>query len=379
MAKIIKYYRMRLGNDFGDSYGFVDKCYNEKFVGVYYFIEKDLTSYEGDDFEREFNEECDKNLPCDKKKNRDRQLKDRFKLFDMFCKTIKIDDIVVCPTSKTYDEYLIGKIISECYYEDCIDLPHRRSVQWFSYELSLTVNNIIKQNVAVVDLSKSNNTISEINKFLGYHQGIKTTDNSSNKPAKPNSILIKAKKNYKNQGSNVLANEKQNIEQPNKITDRIEKIIVAINAHCANHNVDPIFEDILEEWIEIKKICESKNDFINFSLKLNIIIREKTSNKKPFKRNDGNHRLPDEFAKKNEKTKAFFEIVGAFRNKYGHTKQRLNESDRKISYSEALEKLLGSRTEPTTKEEFQTLQINMLKLFEESMNILLKIIKEMYN
>ena len=369
---------MRLGNDFGDSYGFVDKCYNENFVGVYYFINTDLTSYEGDDFEREFNKECDKNLPYDEKKDRDKQLRDRYKYFEMFCKTMKIGDIVVCPTSKAYDKYLIGKIISECYYENGNNLPHRRGIQWISNELTLTVNNIIKQIVAVVDLSKSIDIIKEINEFLKNPSDAKISGSSVSITSMPKNKPVKDKKDADNKSNPNQKKTPNIIEKPNKITDRIEKKIVAINAHCANHNVDPIFEDILEEWIEIKKICESKNDFINFSLKLNIIIREKTSNKKPFKKNNGNHRLPDEFSKNNEKTKEFFEIVGAFRNKYGHKKQRLNESNRKISYPEALEKLLGSKTEPTTKEEFQTLQINMLKLFNDSMGILHEIIKKLY-
>jgi len=93
------------------------------------------------------------------------------------------------------------------------------------------------------------------------------------------------------------------------------------------------------------------------------------------------YRLPKEFVKPNTETKQFMEIVDILRHTLGeaHTPSKLKIPEWKISYPEALEKLLGSKIEPQTQIEFQRLQIEILKLFENSMKILLDIVKKELN
>ncbi len=45
------------------------------------------------------------------------------------CKGINIGDIILCPTGE--GAYHVGEVTSEYYYVPDVDLPHRRTVQWY--------------------------------------------------------------------------------------------------------------------------------------------------------------------------------------------------------------------------------------------------------
>jgi hypothetical protein len=196
---------MRLGDDFGNPYRYVQKCYDEKFVGVYYFIEKDLTKHEGKEFEDEFKKECDKNLPNDSKKDRKKSLDSRLRLFRLFCKEIEIGDIMLCPENNDYSSFFVGKITSDCYFNEGEGLVHRRKIEWYPTKLSLNdISKIIKLSPTIVEI-KDNSTLAEIKK--NYPDMTKQTketdpasivcgnydkgDNSKSQEHRPNSILIK--------------------------------------------------------------------------------------------------------------------------------------------------------------------------------------------
>lgn len=154
----MRYYRIRLGDDF-NPYGFAQKCYDEKFVGVYYFIEKDFTCYNDIEFENEFLKECDKNLPIDPKKDRNQQLKSRLRLFRMFCREIEVGDILLCPKNNTYSSFLVGKITSDCYFQQGKVMPHRRNVVWLPETISLNDNSSIKHRTTIVKIKDVQNNI----------------------------------------------------------------------------------------------------------------------------------------------------------------------------------------------------------------------------
>ena len=168
--------------------------------------------------------------------------------------------------------------------------------------------------------------------------------------------------------------------QIHEIKKRIEKLIIQVNKNCKNHNKPNVFSELMlmANLNEIGDICQSKNDFKNFALNLYIIIYEKTRERKS-PHNKGNpytYRLPNEFTKIGTKTREFFDIVGALRHEYAHSEPEYNIPINKISYPDVLEKLLGNKNEPTKTEEFQKLQIEILKRFEESMKTLLEIVKK---
>jgi len=209
---------MRLGDDFGKPYAYVQQCHDENFVGVYYFIEKDLSGYEDDKFEKEFLKECSKNMPENNERNREKSLNSKFKLFRLFCKEIKIGDIILCPENNTYSSFLVGKIISDCYFNEEEGLKHRRDVEWFQNKLNLKIfskkikneeekriENKIKLNAAIVKFNDDDKILNdEIKEFFDKtkhkKKEIELTNNShkkdnSNKTQqpKPLAILIKRK------------------------------------------------------------------------------------------------------------------------------------------------------------------------------------------
>jgi hypothetical protein len=90
------------------------------------------------------------------------------------------------------------------------------------------------------------------------------------------------------------------------------------------------------------------------------------------------YKFPKEFIKPNTETRRFMEIIDILAHTFNKTlaPSKLNIPEWKVSYPEALEELLGSKIEPQAPEEFQNLQFEVLKRFENAMKILLKILKK---
>ena len=85
--------------------------------------------------------------------------------------------------------------------------------------------------------------------------------------------------------------------------------------------------------------------------------------------------MPNDFKKPNTPTKHFMDIVDIFRHSFGgaHTMSMIWISKGKISKPDAINELTGSKNEPQSEEDFQKLQIEILKLFKDAMATLLKI------
>jgi hypothetical protein len=182
-------------------------------------------------------------------------------------------------------------------------------------------------------------------------------------------------------------------DEPQDIFDRAMEKIKDINRECKNRNKSSIFKSSVYEYSEeIKKSCISLFDnrteylykiiFKDFISNLYIMIyettREEKSNNtkgKPFY----DYKLPDGFLNKGTTTRHFMDIVGTLRHHYAHLEPEYKESIKKISWGDVLNELLGNRNEPKSKEDFQKLQIEVLKRFEASMDKLLEIVKNELN
>jgi len=171
----------------------------------------------------------------------------------------------------------------------------------------------------------------------------------------------------------------QSYETLHEIVQRIKKTIVLINQNSTNHGKHLIFNDTstLEVWNAIEESCYYKELFINFALKLYILIYETTRGEDPGRKISSGkpiyiYYLPDEFLKIGTPTRHFMDIVGTFRHHYAHKDAEYNNSIiKKLSYPSAIKELLGSQDEPHLSEDFQKIQIEILKLFENAMNTLL--------
>ena len=173
----------------------------------------------------------------------------------------------------------------------------------------------------------------------------------------------------------------QRIEQPYEIVHRAMDKITEINQNCKNHKRDPIFKQKVHELSRIiEKSCTSKEQFINFTLNLYLIIYETTRKTIPNANTKGkpfyDYKLPDEFIRNGTPTKHFMDIVGTFRHHYAHLEPEYKVTIKKISYEDALFKLSKNRDEPKSREDFQRLQIGVLKLFEKAMESLLEMLKD---
>jgi hypothetical protein len=160
-------------------------------------------------------------------------------------------------------------------------------------------------------------------------------------------------------------------DKPYEIVHRAMDKIIEINQNCKNHKRDLIFKQKVHELSRIiEKPCASKEQFINFTLNLYIMIYETTREKKsnytkgkPFY----DYKLPDEFLKNGTTTRYFMDIVGTLRHHYAHLEPEYKIQINKIPYEDVLFKLLGNRNEPKSKENFQKLQVEILKMFDETM------------
>jgi len=172
-------------------------------------------------------------------------------------------------------------------------------------------------------------------------------------------------------------------EQPYEIVQRAMDKITEINQDCKNHKRDPIFKQKVHELSRvIEKPCTSKEQFINFTLNLYIMIYETTRERKSNNtkgKSFYDYKLPYEFIRDDRQTKHFMDIVGTFRHHYAHLEPEYKIQINKIPYEDVLFELLGNRNEPKSREDFQKLQIGVLKQFEDSMKKLLEIVESELN
>jgi len=210
-----------------------------------------------------------------------------------------------------------------------------------------------------------------------YKTGSVITDNKSEKIQndisikKPHSVSIKI----------------FNTENLYEIAQRAKDRIILINDICENNNKEPIFindSETLKLWRAIEKLCTSEEIFINFTLQLYILIYETTRKENSeYKKNNGkpfyNYHLPFKFTKNGTPTKHFMDTVGALRHKFAHKKPEYNNVlIKKIEYKDVLKEIFDSKT-PKSSEDFQKLQIEILKRLDNTLEILINIIENEYN
>ena len=208
--------------------------------------------------------------------------------------------------------------------------------------------------------------------FLLRHIREKTSNTPTNNP------VVKQKAQNTNNPLETNSIEK-NKKKLYEIVSRIREIIVKINKNCKNRKKEEIFIDsnMTEIWNAIEKVSSSEEVFIKFALNLYKLMFEKT--RKPNPKYEKNNQekyyyflLPEKFIKDGTETRHFLDIVGTLRHHYAHIEPEYNVSIRKISYPDILQKLLKTPDEPPN---YQKLQIEILKLFENSMEKLNDLVK----
>jgi len=166
--------------------------------------------------------------------------------------------------------------------------------------------------------------------------------------------------------------ENNGIVSSNMIAQNIREIIISINENCKLQRKKDIFDQsaLFKLWGNIEKSCKSKSDFKDFAENIYKLLRETTRYINPNKKNKNDtyyiFLLPNIFIKK-EPTKHFWDIVNTLRHYFVH--------DEIGNIADVYKEFLGSSSGPESQEDYSKLQIEVLKLFENSMKILLEIVK----
>jgi len=176
----------------------------------------------------------------------------------------------------------------------------------------------------------------------------------------------------------LVSTEKQEempVPEATKIAGQADEIVYDINKLCQNFGKKPVFEPVIETqdfWRNIRTPCISRDNFRKFSNSLYKLIYETTKDFDPrTKREENLLRLPKPFYYSNLH---FFEIVGMLRHSIGdgHTMSKFD----KKTYPRILEELTGSKLEPQSAEEFQKMQIEVLKRFVNALQDLYQTVKQ---
>ena len=166
--------------------------------------------------------------------------------------------------------------------------------------------------------------------------------------------------------------EKDSHEKPYEITQRVRKLILSINEIHEFNNKKPVFvlSSLFKLWEDIEKQCGSKSEYKDFVEAIYKVIRETTRYKNPKYRNSNDQyyisTYPTNFTKNDPEMINFIRIVNVLRHYYVH--------DEIGQTADVYEELLGNRSGPQTTEDFQNLQVEVLKRFEKAMKKLFSIV-----
>lgn len=150
----------------GSKSMYFNECYNGKFIGADYDIQKDLKNHLPENW-REFNKQF---IPVWLEKHPDKTKVAAGLACGMLwtvCKGIKKGDIVLCPNGS--GSYVVGEISGDYYYKPNEILPHRRDVVWYNTtidrsEMSQELQNSTGSIGTVSDISKY---AEELEKLIG--------------------------------------------------------------------------------------------------------------------------------------------------------------------------------------------------------------------
>lgn len=165
--------------------------------------------------------------------------------------------------------------------------------------------------------------------------------------------------------------EAAKIPESQILTDKITSIISNINDTHNNKKSSYIFEPVNDEAALIKDLrtpCYSLESFSDFASSLYKIVFERTKDN-----NSTKAKLPNNFKRNNQ----FIEIVDIMRHSLGggHLMATFSPRPDQLKKPEMLFILVGTKNEPNTPEEFYSLQIATLKMFEIELNKLNVIIR----
>lgn len=128
----------------GSGSKFVPECYEKNFIGLDYGLEQDLKNHLPENW-REFNDQF---IPVYLENHPDKtKVAAGLACGNLWvvCKGLSEGDIVLCPNGE--NNYYVGEIDSEYWYEPNGILPHRRSVKWYPV--------VIERSAMSKDLRKS--------------------------------------------------------------------------------------------------------------------------------------------------------------------------------------------------------------------------------
>jgi len=175
-----QYYRIMLGS----KSKYADECYKGNFIGADYGINEDLSTNLSDNW-KEFNlKYITVYLSIHPDKTKIGAGLSCGQLWTI-CKGIRVGDIVLCPDG--FGSYYIGEILSNYYYKNNENLPHRRNVKWYPNKIERTnmseeLRNSTGSIAAVSDITKY---IDEIESFIHGKDKPKiiTTDDTIEDPS----------------------------------------------------------------------------------------------------------------------------------------------------------------------------------------------------
>lgn len=142
------------------------------------------------------------------------------------------------------------------------------------------------------------------------------------------------------------------------LTDQITNYISNINSTCANKGKDFIFDVLNEDeslYRDLRNPVLDRSQVVQFASSLYRIVYEKT------KQNDQNKAtLPRNFTAGNQ----FIYLVNIMRHTLGkgHLYEKMSLGNQ-MTKEEMYQRLLGSKNEPITSEDYLKIQIETLKLF----------------
>lgn len=157
----------------------------------------------------------------------------------------------------------------------------------------------------------------------------------------------------------------------------INSLITKINDTCKNKRKEYIFEPTNDDAaliLDLQMYCSTSDTFSNFSNSLYKIIFERTKgSSKHNAKGESLWRLPDSFKKGNK----FINVVDIMRHSLGgaHLMGTFTQRNGKMTKSEMLELLTGTRNEPHAPEEYIQIQIATLIMFEKELQNLFTLIK----
>jgi hypothetical protein len=162
-----------------------------------------------------------------------------------------------------------------------------------------------------------------------------------------------------------------------KLTDSITSLIMNINKTNKNKNGSYIFEPVVDEAALIKDLrtpCYSIELFSDFASSLFKIVFEQT--KESINGKDVVlKRLPKPYKRGHK----FIDIVDILRHSLGsgHLMDTFTPRLGQLTKPQMLQILVGTKNEPNTAEEFYSLQIATLKMFEKELNNLNSIVRSL--